>query len=412
MASTLTEHTESVKKSLRGLNLTVLLPPMAVIGVFLIVVDAESWLQAVILASGSVAGLLVIERWTADDDARVTVGCLIVSGGVWAVGALATDSHSAFFGISIVGPIAVPRLTRCRLPAAIALVCFVSGVGAARLLLPRAELSEDVIPYLVVPTVVILMTTGLMFANQLFYNLIGELEEAREREADLAVFRERVRFASDLHDIQGHTLHVVKLKTALAEKLVHTDADRARAELREIHELVAQTITQTKELAYAQRRLNLAAEVENAKNLFEAAGIAVRVDRDDEVDVHTGEMLGQVLRETTTNILRHAQATHVRISLSATGIAITNDGAADQPPELRGLATLKHRVAEDGGVLTVKQEDGHFTTAAEFPRGRATERTDHDDGRARRRRSPPPQSAGVPAPAGRGDHRAGRGGGR
>jgi two-component system sensor histidine kinase DesK len=370
VASTLTERTDSVKKSLRGLNLTVLIPPMAAIGVFLVVVDAENWVEAVVLAAGAMAGLLVIERWTADDDARITVACLAVSAGVWVFGALASDSHSAFFGISIVGPVAVPRLTRRRLPAAFALVGFVSGVGAVRLLLPRAELPGDVIPYLVVPTIVLLMATGLMFANQLFYNLIGELEEAREREADVAVFRERVRFASDLHDIQGHTLHVVKLKTALAEKLVHTDAERARAELREIHELVTQTITQTKELAYAQRRLNLAAEVENAKNLFEAAGIAVRVERDDEVDVHTGEMLGQVLRETTTNILRHAQATRVRISLSGGGIAITNDGAAARPPELRGLATLKHRVAEDGGVLTVRQEDGHFTTAAEFPRSR------------------------------------------
>jgi two-component system sensor histidine kinase DesK len=132
-----------------------------------------------------------------------------------------------------------------------------------------------------------------------------------------------------------------------------------------VHALVADTIKQTKELAYAQRRINLSAELENAKNLFEAAGIRVRVDRQAEVDTGASELLGQVLRETTTNILRHAQARQVRITLARTGITIVNDGAAEDPlPELQGLATLSERVADDGGELTVNQKDGYFTTAA------------------------------------------------
>ncbi|MCQ8834211.1 sensor histidine kinase [Streptomyces malaysiensis] len=142
--------------------------------------------------------------------------------------------------------------------------------------------------------------------------------------------RERMRFASDLHDIQGHTLHVVKLKVALARKLVHRDPGRAEQELREIYSLVSDTITQTKELVYAQRRLNLPAELENAKNLFEAAGIKVHIRRVACTDSRAGELLGQVLRETTTNILRHAQAREVRITLSESGISIVNDGVPDK----------------------------------------------------------------------------------
>src|SRR5690606_29105192 len=176
----------------------------------------------------------------------------------------------------------------------------------------------------------------------------------------------RVRFAGDLHDIQGHTLHVVKLKTALARKLVHSDPSRAEAELREIHDLVADTITQTKELAHAQRRLNLVAEVENAKNLFEAAGIRVHIDRESEADPHVSELLGQILRETTTNILRHAQSTTVWVTVASAGISIVNDGVRDAPPPvLRGLATLKNRVAAEGGELTARQRDGRFETTAD-----------------------------------------------
>jgi two-component system sensor histidine kinase DesK len=205
-----------------------------------------------------------------------------------------------------------------------------------------------------------------MFATQRLFDLIAELEQAREREAELAVARERVRFASDLHDIQGHTLHVVKLKVALAEKLLDTDPDRAREELREVHTLVSDTIVQTKALAYAQRRLNLSAELENAKNLFEAAGIHVRLEREAEPDARVGELLGQVLRETTTNILRHAEARHVRITLGRTGIAIVNDGAAEPGP-LGGLSALRQRLAEDGGELEVSHADGRFLTAVAFP---------------------------------------------
>lgn len=81
-----------------------------------------------------------------------------------------------------------------------------------------------------------------------------------------------------------------------------------------------------------------------------------------------GELLGQVLRETTTNILRHAQAREVRITLSESGISIVNDGVSDKPlSELSGLAVVEQRVVDSGGKLIVNQENGHFLTAADFP---------------------------------------------
>nr|WP_269330571.1 histidine kinase [Kineosporia babensis] len=206
-----------------------------------------------------------------------------------------------------------------------------------------------------------------MFPNERLFTIVRELEKSRRREAELAVARERIRFAGDLHDIQGHTLHVVKLKTKLAQKLVHTDPARAEAELQEIHALVSDTIAQTKELAYAQRRLNLAVELENAKNLIEATGAEVRITRQAEVDPSAGEMLGQVLRETTTNVLRHTRARTVRITLSERSITIVNDGAGDESlPQLRGLATLHKRLSDEGGELSVEQHDGTFTTSATF----------------------------------------------
>ena len=364
----MSETTQTTQGRLRNLNLLMVLPLVVLGGVLAVALDVQTWRDGVVLGLGVAAGVVAFVAWTRDALARVALPCLVVAAGVWLYGVLEAGSGKAIFGLSIVGPMMVPRLQRHRGAAAVALIAYVALVGAARFLVTSDDPRDVLIEYVIVPTGVTAVVTGLMFPNKRFYDVVHELEESRDREAELAVVRERVRFASDLHDIQGHTLHVVKLKVALAQRLVHRDPGRAEQELREIHALVSDTITQTKELAYAQRRLNLSAELENAKNLFEAAGIDVRIDRDGDVDPRANELLGQVLRETTTNILRHAQATQVRITLTPAGIAIANDGAPVAAlPQLSGLATLKDRVAGDGGDLTVEQRDGRFLTAASFP---------------------------------------------
>jgi two-component system sensor histidine kinase DesK len=357
----------AVQDRLRRLNLITTVPPLAFVGVLLLVFTARTWWHVVIQVVGLIAALATAERWTAGDFLRVARPSLVVTSLVWLAGAL-TDDPSSFYGLSLVGSFLIPPLPRRRIPALAGLAVLVAVLGATNVLVHDDRVGARLIQYAAVPAAAVLISTGFMFASQRFFDLIAELEQSREREAELAVIRERVRFAGDLHDIQGHTLHVVKLKVALAEKLLDSDVDRARAELAEVRSLVGDTIVQTKELAYAQRRLNLSAELENAKNLFEAAGIHVRVERESEVDARVGELLGQVLRETTTNILRHAQARQVRITLSRCGIAIVNDGAADDgPPELSGLSALRHRLGENGGVLEVSRSDGRFRTAAAFP---------------------------------------------
>ncbi|MCI4066050.1 histidine kinase [Micromonospora sp. R77] len=364
--------TTSTQRRLRRLNLVTSLPPVVFAAVVLVYLDARTWWHVLVLAPGAVAALVAFERWAANDLSRVVWPCLVVAGVVWPVGVLVTASPNAYWGVCAVGSLAMRGVRRRRSPAMAGLFSYVALIGATRLLVQRDDLGDVLRSYVLVPTVLTVVVTVLTVVGERFYDLIRELEQTREREAELAVVRERVRFASDLHDIQGHTLHVVKLKLALAERLLDRDTARVAKELRETYDLVSDTIAQTKELAYAQRRLNLTAEIENAKNLFEAAGIRVRVTREAEVDARASELLGQVLRETTTNILRHAQATQVQITLAEAGITIVNDGVtATSLPELRGLAALRQRVAGDGGELTVEQTEERFRTAAVFPPARA-----------------------------------------
>nr|WP_027928474.1 histidine kinase [Amycolatopsis benzoatilytica] len=356
----------AVQARLRRLNLITVMPPLVLVGLLLVVFTAHTWWQVVLQVVGLLATVATAERWTAGDFIRVARPCLVLTAFVWLGGALA-DNGSAFYGLAMVGSFLIPPMLRHRLAALVGLAVLIGLLGATNLLVYHDHLGHRLVTYVLYPAVGAAVSTVFMFASQKFYDLVAELEQSREKEAELAVVRERARFASELHDIQGHTLHVVKLKVALAEKLLPTDPGRAQEELREVHALVGDTIVQTKELAYAKRRLNLSAELENAKNLFEAAGIHVRVDRFAEVDSEMGELLGQVLRETTTNILRHAEARQVRIMLTGTGISIVNDGASDDgAPALSGLSALGSRLADQGGELTVERRDGRFVTAAVF----------------------------------------------
>ncbi|WP_243794642.1 sensor histidine kinase [Saccharopolyspora gloriosae] len=364
----------AVQDRLRTLNLITTVPPVLIVGVLSLVLTAHSWAHVVIQVVAVAAAVATAERWTAGDFLRVAKPCLVVAAAMWLLGAL-TDSTGASFGVCLVGSFLIPPMRRRRLVTLLGLSLLVAVLGSANLLV-YGDVGARLWPYVGSPALTVVLATGFVYLNQRFYDLIAELEQSRERDAELAVMRERMRFAGDLHDIQGHTLHVVKLKVALAEKLLDADPARVREELREVHTLVGDTIVETKELAHAQRRLNLSAELENAKNLFEAAGIHVHIDREADVDPRAGELLGQVLRETTTNILRHAQARQVRITLSAAGITIVNDGAHEPgSPKLSGLSTLRQRMADHGGELEVSRSDGRFTTAAAFPAWTAREET-------------------------------------
>lgn len=358
----------SSRRRFRTLNLALFLPVLSAVGAVLVARQAQSWQQACVLGLGLVAALVAFERWTAGDIARVALPCLAVAAVVWPYGVLAVEGEQAgaYYPIAVVGSLVVSQLSRYRGSAATALVVYVAAVGFLGLLTTSTE-AADLIGYVLFPTGFVAIVTGLMFPNKRFYDVVADMEADRDREAELAVVRERMRFAGDLHDIQGHTLHVVKLKIALARKLLHSDTARVEQELREIYALVGDTIEQTRELAYGRRKLNIVAELENAKNLLDAAGITVRVDCRAEA-ARADDLLAQVLRETTTNILRHSRATLVRITLSGDSLTVVNDGVDDEGgPELRGLADLARRVSDDGGELTVERADGRFRTAAVFP---------------------------------------------
>ncbi len=353
---------------------TVLTTVVAIAPVTLAVLalTSGSWRETLAFGAGVLVTFLVLLEFEPSRHPVSTALAVAFSYLIWVVCALLAFNPMAFFGAAILSGVVLLPLVRGRtLPWLLAMGAVIAAIGGLYFLSEPATW-ENVVRFMVVPGGLSIFVVAVVQLIQGYRGIIDDLEVAQEAEAELGILRERMRFASDLHDIQGHTLHVVNLKVALAEELVRRDPERAVAELQEVYAQVEQTIREGRELAHAQRRLNLRAELENARNLLEAAGTTVRISRHGEAEEGRGELLGQVVRETTTNILRHAQATHVAISLEEDGVTIVNDGAADgELPALRGLGTLRERLTAEGGALTVEQSGGEFRTAARLDGAKA-----------------------------------------
>lgn len=220
------------------------------------------------------------------------------------------------------------------------------------------------------------------------------LDEARRLEAELAVREERLRFAADLHDIQGHHLQVIALKGELAARLVEVDPARATVELKDIRRLAADALGDTRAVVQGYRRTTLDDEIANATRVLAAAGIDARLTPAAGA-VAAGlndparHLLGLVMREATTNVLRHSRAGHAEVEYRvADGLArlrVSNDGVEDHAggSEGTGLRGLAERLEAAGGELTWQREGDRFLVMAALPTRSSSGPGGRDEGRRR-----------------------------
>jgi two-component system, NarL family, sensor histidine kinase DesK len=192
--------------------------------------------------------------------------------------------------------------------------------------------------------------------------LMGLLRQMRRQQrmlAQLAVTEERLRLARDLHDVLGRNLSVVTLKSALAERLIAVDPDRALEEMRAVEETARATLREVRIAIAGVRQMTVASELEAARQLLEAAEIPPTIQGTIEaLSLDVEGMLAAVIREGVTNVLRHSSATECQIVLGQKDqqvwAEITNDGC-HQGTEMdrcgQGLAGLRERVEALGGRL-------------------------------------------------------------
>lgn len=210
-------------------------------------------------------------------------------------------------------------------------------------------------------------------------SVMWEADRAREVEARLAVAEERLRFGRDLHDVMGRNLAVIALKSELAVQLAKRGRPEAVDQMVEVQRIAQESQREVREVVRGYREADLAVELAGAQGVLEAAGIDCRVSGSSAgLPVSVQSALGWVVREATTNVLRHGDAQRCDITLTIsderTSLVVENDGVPEAAPEGRkgsGLAGLRERLAAVGGTLDLASGDGRFRLAAQVPLDRS-----------------------------------------
>jgi two-component system, NarL family, sensor histidine kinase DesK len=191
---------------------------------------------------------------------------------------------------------------------------------------------------------------------------IRELHAAREELTRLAVVEERLRLARDLHDLLGHSLSLMTLKSELAGRLVEKEPLRAAQEIHEVELAARQTLREVREAVAGYRQPRLLSELDGARQLLQAAGIECLVEQAvGELPPSTDAVLAWVVREGVTNVIRHSRARHCLIRLTReNGIIdaeVINDGDRRQEQDAAwrragsGLSGLRERITALGGRI-------------------------------------------------------------
>ena len=209
--------------------------------------------------------------------------------------------------------------------------------------------------WLVLPTVAIgLWATA--FVRQVA--AVAELRAAREEIARLAVAEERLRFARDLHDLLGHSLSLIALKSELAGRLLPKAPVKAAEEIRDVEGVARRALREVREAVAGYRQPTLDRELYGARETLEAAGIACRIENQvGAVPGATDSILAWAVREGTTNVIRHSRAKHceILVARNSDGIyaEITDDGRGSRESDGEatgsGLSGLAERVASFAG---------------------------------------------------------------
>ncbi len=213
------------------------------------------------------------------------------------------------------------------------------------------------------PVVFVLIVGGI----NIHYSQVGRanarLRLAHEEIEHMAKVAERERIARDLHDLLGHTLSLVILKSELASKLAERDPERSREEIRDVERIAREALAEVRSAVSGYRSSGLEAEVQRARNTLSAAGIQLGTDiATRKVPAAQEAVLCLALREAITNIVRHSGARKVQVTTTcddaACTLSVADDGRGGNAPFGSGLSGMRERVDLLGGKLTRTGSDG------------------------------------------------------
>lgn len=206
-----------------------------------------------------------------------------------------------------------------------------------------------------------------------------ELRLAREEITRLAVRAERMRIARDLHDLLGHNLSLIALKSELAGQLLQVAPERAATEIGDVEKAARATLQEVREAVASYRQPSLASELHAAEEILAAAGITYLCENDermmDMLPPTIVAALSWTVREGVTNVIKHSRARQCVIRITrnkrTASVEITDDGTTSGGIASNGgtgLRGLNERVAALGGLIEAGPHiRGGFRLAVSIP---------------------------------------------
>lgn len=200
-----------------------------------------------------------------------------------------------------------------------------------------------------------------------------QLRRAERRIAMLAVASERERIARDLHDILGHSLTAITVKAGLAGRLIDHDHTGAKEQMSEVETIARQALSDVRATTSGLGQVRLTGEIAGARSVLMAAGVECELPSAVEpMPDEVSQLLGYVVREGVTNIVRHAHARRCVITVAPGQVTLTDDGVGmvRRSGGGSGLRGLTERAAAIGGVVTTTSgPDGGTVLSARVPAG-------------------------------------------
>lgn len=198
-----------------------------------------------------------------------------------------------------------------------------------------------------------------------------KLRMAQSEIEHLAKVAERERIARDLHDVLGHTLSLIIVKSTLAGKLLEKDPEKAKSEIADIEKVSREAMAEIRNTLRGYSTYKLSEEIQRAESALSSAGVTLQAETI-EINMTPAQesVVALIMREAVTNVVRHSQAKNCRLRLAANNggciFEIQDDGRGGSLLEGNGLRGMRERVEALGGTITRDMASGTKLTF-EFP---------------------------------------------
>ena len=208
-----------------------------------------------------------------------------------------------------------------------------------------------------------------------------------QEEAGRCDHEERLRIAREVHDIVAHSIATINVQAGTALHVLEKRPDQARAALLAIKQASADAVHELRSTVGTMREADTSKQTSSPRltRLPDLVSLAQGFGLDADLQVFGDSRdlpssmdltAYRIFQESITNVIRHADASRVALSLTYGAdhveLSIEDDGRGHDADvtigEGNGIQGMRERVALIGGSLTVgPRTDGGFRVEARLP---------------------------------------------